>query len=44
MEKKTIKRQILDYLLITAGTVIYGVGIRPFLRLMLSPGRYSRFQ
>ena len=31
MEKKTIKRQILDYLLITAGTVIYGVGVSLFL-------------
>ena len=30
-EKKTMKRRIMDYLLITAGTIIYGVAISLFL-------------
>ena len=30
-EKKTMRKRILDYLLITVGTVIYGMGVSLFL-------------
>ena len=30
-EKKTVKRELMDYLLITVGTVIYGIGVSLFL-------------
>ena len=31
VEKKTVKKRLMDYLMITVGTVIYGIGVSLFL-------------